>query len=111
MTRHLSRADLLWLAHEPAWLSIVDARMFGGLREFALHLEYTEDFGVSAELGERAVAWGFEVAGKVTSFTKTTWAVKGAFSDRRVRWRSDRWRRFWAGWQKFWAPYQEILGS
>jgi hypothetical protein len=74
--------DLIWYEYEPIWQAVAKGRIEEGLETFSFTLEYTDDFGVNADLAARVAKYGLSVGGTFTEHKKTVWKVKGAFKDR-----------------------------
>src|ERR1035437_760319 len=42
--------DLIWFSSEPLWREVANARLESGLRAFTIDVNYTDDFGINANL-------------------------------------------------------------
>jgi hypothetical protein len=71
--------DLVWYPHEPTWQSAAEARLEFGLQRFSLKLQYTDDYGVNADLAVGARNVGFSLGGSFEKHQKTVWSLEGTF--------------------------------
>jgi hypothetical protein len=72
--------NLVWYPHEPTWQFVARGRLTHGLQEFALQLDYIDDFGVDADLSVAAEKAGYKLGGKFEEHRATSWAITGKFS-------------------------------
>lgn len=72
---------LVWFDHEPTWQAVAEQRMKFGLKTFDLRLDYTDDFGVNAELKVNAEQAGFNIGGTFERHESTSWRFSGRFAD------------------------------
>ena len=72
---------MIWYPHEPTWQSAAEARIEFGLKRFSLKLQYTDDYGVNAELAVDAQNSGFSLGGSFEKHQKTVWSFEGEFGD------------------------------
>jgi len=70
---------LKWYYTEPNWQQFVDQRLHHGLQTFSLHYTYTDDFGITTELGSKLKKIGFDLGGNLEGHTATEWRVTGEF--------------------------------
>lgn len=68
-----------WFPYEPAWETMVDARLNGETEQLNLMLEYSDDYGITAGFASQVDGSPFEVGGKFTSFTRTVWRFQVDF--------------------------------
>lgn len=73
--------DLIWFRSEPLWQEVANARIEHGLLTFNLEVNYTEDFGVNANLKSKIAGSGLELGGRFTEFQETVWKLSGRFAD------------------------------
>jgi len=71
--------NLVWYEHEPSWQSIANGRISSGLEEFSLAINYTDDFGINAELSVEAQKIKLGLGGKFQDHKETTWRISGKF--------------------------------
>lgn len=71
--------DLVWHPHEPTWQSVAKGALKFGLEGFSLNLQYTDDYGINAELKANAEDAGFDLGGSFENHESTTWSVEGTF--------------------------------
>lgn len=71
--------DLVWYPHELTWQVVAEGRMDFGLKDFSLTLQYTDDYGIDADLAEDAQTTGFSLGGSFESHQSTVWEIKGTF--------------------------------
>ncbi len=69
---------LLWL-DQPGWRGIVDGRLNGGLREFALTFTYEHNSGVDAELVTRVRDYGLRTGGEFRKAHRVSFNLRGEF--------------------------------
>lgn len=69
---------LLWI-DQPGWRGIVDGRLHGGLREFALTFTYEHDSGVDAELVARVRKFGLRAGGEFRKAHRVSFNLRGEF--------------------------------
>lgn len=72
---------LVWMAHEPLWQEVAEARLESGLREFSLDVRSTDDFGVNASLKALVEKVGFDAGGRFVDHVETIWRLDGLFDD------------------------------
>ncbi len=70
---------LKWYYTEPNWQQIVDQRLHHGLQSFSLQHTYTDNFGITIELGSKLKKAGFDLGGNFEGHTATEWRVTGEF--------------------------------
>lgn len=73
--------SLSWYPYENMWQSIAQARLHNGLLSFDLMLDYSDDFGVTAELEAKTLKAKLELGGGFRKFEATQWRIRGAFAD------------------------------
>lgn len=73
-------SDLVWYPHEAGWQQIVEGRMKYGLQDFCLTINYTEDFGVNANVNAQLLACQLGIGGSFQDFEETTWKIEGSFA-------------------------------
>ncbi len=73
--------ELVWAAHEPAWLELARQRIEHGLRTFELHVSYQDHFAVTARLAAELDGVGLEIGGELEQHKATVWAITGEFPD------------------------------
>ncbi len=73
--------DLVWYPRESIWHEIVDARLHHGLQSFDLHVRYTDDFGIDANLVQKlkGILGHLELGGRYQEFEVTDWRISGSF--------------------------------
>ena len=71
--------NMVWYPHEPTWKSIAEARTEFGLERFNLKLQYTDDYGVNADLAIDVQNAGFSLGGSFEKHQKTVWSLDGVF--------------------------------
>jgi len=71
--------DTVWFPHEPTWQSTAEARIKFGPKRFSLKLQYTDDYGVNANLAIGAQNAGFSLGGSFEKHQKTVWSLEGKF--------------------------------
>jgi len=71
--------DLVWYPHEPTWKRIAEDRIKFGLQQFSLKLQYTDDYGVNADLAVDAQNAGFSLGGSFEKHQTTVWLIEGTF--------------------------------
>lgn len=71
--------DIVWYQHEPTWQSTAEGRLRYKLKKFNLHLSYTEDYGVNADLALKAEKLKVSFGGKFEQHTSTVWRLEGEF--------------------------------
>lgn len=74
---------LIWFHHEPTWQAIAEGRMRYGLRNFAVGIAYTDDFGVNLGLKAGLTKSGLELGGKFEGHESTIWNLTGQFGSGR----------------------------
>lgn len=74
---------LIWYHHEPTWQVIADGRMRYGLQNFAISINYTDDFGVNLGLKAGLTKSGLEMGGKFEGHESTIWKLTGQFGSGR----------------------------
>ena len=74
-------SDRLSYPHESLWQSVARLRLEGGLQEFALTVEHTDDHGVNAKLAAAVEGAGLEIGGSYTDFSSVRWEMTGSFKD------------------------------
>lgn len=70
----------IWLAHEPLWQAIAEARMRSGLDKFSLDVTYRQDYGVNAGLVAKIKKAGFQIGGDFARQQDTVWRMTGTFA-------------------------------
>jgi hypothetical protein len=78
--------NLAWLPHEPYWQELARARMKGGLTDFSLKVDHSDDFGVNAALKQRILKIKLDLGGEFQSHERTTFQIEGRFPELRSRW-------------------------
>ncbi len=73
--------DLIWFRSEPLWQEVADARLESGLRDFATEVNYTDDFGINADLKAKIASAGLGLGGTFTEFRETVWKLSGTFAE------------------------------
>ena len=88
ITMHLSPTmpartpgDLIWFGSEPLWREVANARLESGLRAFTIDVNYTDDFGINANLKAKIISVGLELGGKFTEYKETAWKLSGTFAE------------------------------
>jgi len=73
--------DLVWYPRESIWQQIVDARLHHGLKSFDLHVRYTDDFGIDANLVQTlmGIPGHLELGGRYQEFEVTDLRISGSF--------------------------------
>lgn len=71
--------NLVWFPHEPTWQSVAEGRREFGLQQFSLKLQYTDDYGVNADLAVEAQNAGFSLGGAFEKHQTTVWSIEGTF--------------------------------
>lgn len=79
MPAHIPK-DLVWFGSEPLWNEVADARLHGGLQSFTIDVNYTDDFGINANLNAKIAKVGLETGGKLTEYRETIWKLSGSFA-------------------------------
>lgn len=69
---------LLWI-DQPGWRGIIDGRLHGGLREFALTFTYEHDSGVDADLASNARQVGLRIGGEFRKAHRVSFNLCGEF--------------------------------
>lgn len=72
--------DVVWFPHEPLWQEIARARIESGLREFAIDVRSSDDFGINSKLKASVDKVGLEAGGKFVEHVETTWRLEGIFA-------------------------------
>ena len=72
--------NLVWTPHEPLWQEVAAARMESGLKQFAIDVRSTDDFGVNASLKLLIQKTGLDAGGKFVEHQDTVWRLQGTFS-------------------------------
>lgn len=70
---------IAWYSHEPTWQSTAEGRIKYKLKKFNLLLNYTEDYGVNADLAVKAEKLNISLGGKFGVHTSTVWRLEGEF--------------------------------
>lgn len=70
----------VWFNHEPTWRAIARRRLEFGLKTFDISLNYSDDYGTTAELKATLEGVGVSLGGKFTEFESTEWRFAGEFS-------------------------------
>ncbi|MBA1245916.1 hypothetical protein [Pseudomonas japonica] len=73
-------SDLAWYKFEPLWQTIANNRIQHGLKQFALTLSYTEDYGINAALSAQMKKASLEVGGNFEEYQSTVWTLSGTFA-------------------------------
>lgn len=74
--------NLYWYHDEPAWQHVATARVNHGLKDFALSINYDDDYGVNADLKVALEGIGkIQLGGTFTDFRATIWELSGRFPD------------------------------
>lgn len=73
--------DLIWFASEPLWKEVANARLESGLRSFTIDVNYTDDFGINANLQAKVASAGLRLGGNFTEFQETRWKLSGTFAE------------------------------
>ena len=60
--------NLRWYRHEPMWEAVAEGRLHGGLRQFDLKVDYTEDFGVNTDLETKVRRLNLDIGGEFERF-------------------------------------------
>jgi len=71
--------DLVWYPHELTWQKIAEGRIKYGLKDFALIIQYEDDFGINAGLKVKILKSGLDIGGKFEDHKKTAWRIVGKF--------------------------------
>lgn len=71
--------ELVWYPHELTWQKIADGRLKYGLKDFALIIQYEDDFGINAGLKLKVLKSGLDIGGKFEDHKKTAWRIVGEF--------------------------------
>lgn len=69
---------LTWI-DQPGWRGIIDGRLHGGLREFALTFTYEHDGGVDADLASNARQVGLRIGGEFRKAHRVSFNLRGEF--------------------------------
>jgi hypothetical protein len=69
---------LTWI-DQPGWRGIIDGRLHGGLREFALTFTYEHDSGVDANLASEARQAGLRIGGEFRKAHRVSFNLRGEF--------------------------------
>jgi len=72
---------LVWYPHELTWQKIAEGRLKYGLKDFALIIQYEDDFGINAGLKLKIVKSGLDIGGKFEDHKKTAWRIVGKFGE------------------------------
>lgn len=72
---------LVWFSSEPLWRAVADARLESGLLSYSLEVNYTEDFGINANLNAKIANVGLEAGGKFQECRATTWRLNVTFAE------------------------------
>ena len=72
-------SQLAWYHHESLWQAMATMRLKGGLTEFQVDLEYSDDFGINATLKSRINKIGMNVGGNFVEHQSTVWHFEGTF--------------------------------
>lgn len=75
-------ADLVWYPHESTWQSFAKGRMEHGLDEFSLTVNYSDDYGVNADLKLKVQKAGLALGGTFEEYQATTWKLHAKFAER-----------------------------
>lgn len=73
--------DLIWFSQELLWQEVANARLESGLRAFTIDVNYTEDFGINANLKAKIAKVGLEAGGTFTEYQHTVWKLSGTFAE------------------------------
>lgn len=73
-------SDLVWYPHEPTWITVAEGRLNHGLSKFSLRIDYTEDYGINADLKVNIEKNGLTAGGEFQEHKSTTWLIEGEFS-------------------------------
>lgn len=71
--------DLVWYWSEPRWQEMALARMESGLQSFLISAEYTDDFGINANLKAKIAKVGLEFGGSFHEFRRHSYTITGTF--------------------------------
>jgi hypothetical protein len=71
--------NLVWLASERSWQTLVEAREKHRAGEFGLNLHYQSDFGIDAKLKAAIDGVGLSLGGKFHEHKDTLWRVSATF--------------------------------
>lgn len=72
--------ETVWYEFEPTWKQMAEARIKFGSQQFKLTLDYSDDFGVNAELAAKIDKAGGKISGNFSNHKSTSWVVKGEFA-------------------------------
>jgi hypothetical protein len=72
-------SNLMWFSSEPHWQGLARARLNHGLQQMTMQVEYTDEFGVNADLKMKIDRVGLKGSGKFTDFEETLWNVQATF--------------------------------
>lgn len=70
---------LVWYPHESQWQSVAAQRIDFGLTHFTLHVDYKEDFSISADLAANVTRAGLKTGGSFHRHESTIWDIEAAF--------------------------------
>lgn len=71
---------LTWFASEPLWQEVAYSRLESGLQSFSIEVEYTNDFGINANLEAKIAKAGLEIGGTFSEFRSVSWVITGSFA-------------------------------
>jgi len=71
--------NLVWYPHEQTWQKIAEGRMKYGMKNFALIIQYEDNFGVNTGLKVKVIKSGLDIGGKFEDHKKTAWRIVGKF--------------------------------
>ena len=70
---------LVWYPYQPTWKNIAEGRIDFGMEKFNLKLQYTEDYGINADLAVDLQKIGLGLGGSFEKHQKTVWTIEGTF--------------------------------
>ena len=74
--------NLSWFPFEPTWQMISQGRIYHGLKNFTLNVNYLENFGITADLNSSIKGGGLSIGGQFTEHQSTIWKITGQFADK-----------------------------
>jgi len=61
------------------WEAVAEGRLHGGLRQFDLKVDYTEDFGVNTDLETKVRRLNLDIGGEFKAIRFSRWRMTGSF--------------------------------
>lgn len=71
--------DMIWLESESLWKEFARMRMENNLLDYNIQLEYTDDFGINAELEAKIKGAKIGIGGNFITYNQTVWDFKVEF--------------------------------